>query len=92
MAERIISMRALLRQNLEALGSPHRWGAAGSLKGSAWVNGREPLRCCRGCPGCSCTARPRCFQCCAKGAPACWRPAAAPAAPAAAAGTAAAVA
>lgn len=24
MAERIISMRSLLRQNLEALGSPHR--------------------------------------------------------------------
>lgn len=26
MAERIISMRTLLRQNLEALGSPLRWG------------------------------------------------------------------
>lgn len=29
MADRIISMRTLLRQNLEALGSPHRWGRAG---------------------------------------------------------------
>lgn len=29
MADRIIFMRSLLRQNLESLGSPHRWGQAG---------------------------------------------------------------